>query len=113
MYKARYRLNNGLWQSWAVFETEEEANDVITHQAKGGIVEVFLNEPSDVTQEWVRQQMKAYGLSQVAIVKELGINSNGLSNWLNSDKAPSKSLAAMFYYYFRTKHIQRMYGHPQ
>lgn len=40
MYQGRYKLKDGTWQEWAIFDTLQECEEVITHHAQGAEIDI-------------------------------------------------------------------------
>lgn len=57
---------------------------------------------SNVTTEWIEEQMKEYSISRKDIVKQLGIAENVVSEYLSGKRNLSLMGKAAFYYYFLT-----------
>jgi predicted transcriptional regulator len=61
----------------------------------------------EVTIEWIKSKMKEYGVKKNDFVKQIAIDKSSLDLILFSDKEPSKTVKALFYYFFLTLQINR------
>ena len=55
-----------------------------------------------VSAEWVKNQMKKFGLEQADLVRDLDIDRFAMSKLLSNDSGFTKALKAAFWYYFKS-----------
>ncbi len=63
---------------------------------------VYSLSVDSITPDWVKEQMKRYGIYQKDLVKQLAINKSTISKYLSGAVGMTKSVRALFFYYFLT-----------
>lgn len=62
---------------------------------------------SDITPEWIQEQMKTYGVRPKDLSRQLAITPSTTSTAINGTRPISPPTKALFYYYFMAKRLSR------
>ncbi len=61
---------------------------------------VFSLDLSEITTDWIHEQMEDLGIKPKDIISQLGVDKSSLSLYLNGKNKMNKLVRASFYYYF-------------
>lgn len=67
----------------------------------------FSLDISDIDENWIKEKMQEVGLNTNDLVSQTTIDKSSLSLFLSGDRKMSKSVKALFYYYFLTYELNR------
>lgn len=67
----------------------------------------FSLDISEIDENWIKEKMKAIGLSINDLVAQTTIDKSSLSLFLSGERKMNKSVKALFYYYFTTYELNR------
>ena len=70
---------------------------------------VYSLNVDSITPDWVKEQMSRCGIYQKDLVKQLAINKSTISKYLSGAVGMTKSVRALFFYYFLTFEQNRLF----
>lgn len=68
---------------------------------------VYRFDLDTVTPDWIDAQMREYGLKRKDLLRQLGIDPSSLSQIMSGVRGKTKSMKAMFFYYFNSYALSR------